>query len=44
MTRKTDPANALTADGKFKLMPVKHDNADVSNLANGIAVATLSLK
>ena len=44
MAKKNDPANALSSGGEFELMPVKHDNADVFNLANGIATATLSLK
>ena len=44
MAKKTDPANSLSAGGEFELMPVKHDNADVFNLANGVATITVSLK
>ncbi|MEO1160571.1 MAG: DUF992 domain-containing protein [Pseudomonadota bacterium] len=44
MAKKTDPANALSAGGEFELIPVKHEKADVFNLANGIAVMSMRLK
>ncbi len=44
MARKTDPTNVLSAGGAFELMPVKHDNSDMFNLANGIVTMTVSLK
>lgn len=43
LARNTDPANALSAGGEFELIPVRHDNPDVFNLANGIASMTVSL-
>ena len=42
--KKADEANALNSGGAFELVPVQHANEDVFNLANGIAVASLSLK
>ena len=44
MASRTDPANALIAGGEFRLMPVRHDNQDVVNLADGIATATVKLR
>ena len=40
----TDPANELGAGGPMRLMPMRHDNPEVFNLAKGVATITVRLK